>query len=207
MDAVLSEGSRRFGEVGNVPGYRAQGSKATTTGISIYVHDNTIRSQALSSRYEAHLPARVSNLATSLADCEKNRCQQGYILKGLVLTLSGAVNVASGVKLTVDADDFSHFEIGYERKARVFVWVVKGVEENSRMDSRTMDSCAGSVEVMGRAEWRWWGRRHRAGGCCRFSTLWVCLLIGIARKTGRGPTASATLRSGNLATSRFWVEE
>ena len=36
----------------------------------------------------------------------------------------------------------------------------------------------------------------RRRSCCRFSTLWVCLLIGIARKTGRGPTASATWVQG-----------
>lgn len=36
----------------------------------------------------------------------------------------------------------------------------------------------------------------RRRSCCRFSTLWVCLLIGIARKTGRGPTASASCFQG-----------
>lgn len=56
--------------VGNIPGYRAQGSKATQKASVFNVHLNHTTSRASSSG-KAHLPAGVSNLATSLANCRK----------------------------------------------------------------------------------------------------------------------------------------
>ena len=67
----------------------------------------------------AHLPAGVGNLATGLADY-RDICQQDGLWR-VVLT-ERAVSNASGEALTVDGDDFSHFE-GSRRLSKRYVVV------------------------------------------------------------------------------------